>query len=103
MASRYKNFGTSANENNVHSMSLSWKEIRPELLPDSCTLTPENLSREVSGYFRTYLRIAKANKIPLEIIDVIFGRGFHLSGITQYITHKSSFMSDNHIEIHNID
>lgn len=102
MAGRYKNFGTRLNEDTVHNMSTSWKTICASTLPDSCILTRENLSRELSGYYRTYLRIAKANKIPLETIDIIFRRGFELCGITEYSTHKSSFMYDNHIEIHNI-
>lgn len=102
MASRYKNFGTPLNENTVHSMSTSWRTISSATLPLSCLLTRENLSREISGYYRTYLRIAKANNIPLETIDIIFRRGFELCGITEYSIHKSSFMYDNHIEIDNI-
>jgi hypothetical protein len=102
MAGRYKNFGTRLNEDTVHNMSTSWRTICPATLPESCVLTKENLSRELSGYYRTYLRIAKANKIPLETIDIIFRRGFELCGITEYSTHKSSFMYDNHIEIHSI-
>lgn len=102
MAGRYKNFGTSLNEDNVHQMSMSWKNICAGTLPETCILTAENLSREISGYYRTYLRIAKSNDIPLETIDIIFRQGFELCGITEYSTHKSSFMCDNHIEIHNI-
>lgn len=102
MAGRYKNFGTRLNEDTVHNMSIFWKTICPATLPNSCILTRENLSRELSGYYRTYLRIAKANNIPLETIDIIFRRGFELCGITEYSIHKSSFMYDNHIEIHNI-
>lgn len=34
---------------------------------------------------------------------MIFRRGFELCGITEYSTHKSSFMYDNHIEIHDIE
>jgi hypothetical protein len=103
MAGRYKNFGNTLNEDHVHEMSISWKKICPKTLPGTCTLTAENLSREISWYYRTYLRIAKAHNIPLETIDVIFRRGFELCGITEYSTHKSSFMYDNHIEIDNID
>jgi len=103
MAGRYRDFGTLQNEENVHNMSLSWRDICSELLPDSCLLTPENLSREVSGYYRTYLRIAVGKKIPLETIDVIFGRWFELCRITEYSIHRSSFMCDNHIEIHNLE
>lgn len=103
MAGRYRDFGTLQNEEKVHSMSLSWRDICSELLPHSCLLTPENLSREVSGYYRTYLRIAVGKKIPLETIDVIFGRWFELCHITEYSTHRSSFMCDNRIEIHNLD
>lgn len=102
MAGRYKNFGTPLNEDTVHEMSISWRDICSKTLPDSCALTKENLSREFSGYYRTYLRIAKKSNIPLETIDIIFRRGFELCGITEYSIHKSSFMYDNHIEIHNI-
>lgn len=74
MAGRYQEFGTSINEDNVHSMSTSWRTICPKTLPRSCQLTPENLSREMSGYYRTYLRIARKNNVPLERIDVLFRR-----------------------------
>lgn len=103
MAGRYRDFGTLQNEEKVHDMSLSWRDICSEILPDSCVLNIENLSREISGYYRTYLRIAVSKKIPLETIDLIFGRWFELCRITEYSTHRSSFMCDNHIEIHTLD
>lgn len=102
MAGRYQKFGESLHENQVHSMSTSWRTIRSEILPESCLLTESNLSREVSGYYRTYLRMASAAGIPKETINKLFIRGFVLSGITHYSIHQSSEIHDSHIEIHNI-
>lgn len=103
MAGRYQKFGESVHENQVHNMSTSWRSIRNEILPESCLLTESNLSREVSGYYRTYLRIASTAGIPKEAINKLFIRGFVLCGITNYTLHQSSEIHGNHIEIHNIN
>ena len=80
-----------------------WKSITPENIPDFCFLTSENLSREVSAYYRVYIKIAQANNTPIEDIDVIFMKAFRLSGITEYTFNKGVLSSDNSIEIKNID
>lgn len=103
MAARYQNFWKVWNENDIRDMSLSWKSIGLENLPSFCLITPENLSREVSAYYRTYIRIAQTNDTPQEDIDMLFIKGFRLSGITEYSIHKSTDVRENHIEIHNID
>lgn len=103
MAGRYQNFWQTSHENHLRMVGNDWKSITPENIPDFCLLTSENLSREVSAYYRVYIKIAQANNTPIEDIDVIFMKAFRLSGITEYTFNKGVLSSDNSIEIKNID
>lgn len=103
MAGRYQNFGQRENEESVRSLSLSWRNLNPEILPETCTLTPENLSREVSAYYRTYIRIALGAGKPTESIDPLFTKGFRWSGIRDYTIHRSDIPQENGITIGDID
>lgn len=103
MAGRYQNFWQASHENHLRIVGNDWKSITPENIPEFCLLTSENLSREVSAYYRVYIKIAQANNTPIEDIDVIFMKAFRLSGITEYSFNKGVLGSDNSIEIKNID
>lgn len=103
MAGRYQNFWQASHENHLRIVGNDWKSITPENIPDFCLLTCENLSREVSAYYRVYIKIAQANNTPIEDIDIIFMKAFRLSGITEYSFNKGALGSDNSIEIKNID
>jgi len=103
MAWRYQNFWQTLNEDSLRMISNWWKNIKTSDLPDFCLLNPENLSREVSAYYRVYVKIANSNNTPIEEIDIIFMKAFRMSGITEYSFNKSQDNSENHIEIKNID
>lgn len=103
MAGRYQNFWQASHENHLRMVGNDWKSITPENIPEFCLLTCENLSREVSAYYRVYIKIAQANNTPIEDIDIIFMKAFRLSGITEYSFNKGALGSDNSIEIKNID
>lgn len=103
MAARYQGFWKTKNEDAVREMSSSWKTINEEVLPASCFITPENLSREVSAYYRTYIRIAESTGTPIEEVDRLFIKAFRLANITEYSINKSHEIRLNHIEIQNID
>lgn len=55
MAARYNNFGNPEQEAKVRASEDSWQDIKTGILPGHCQLTAENLSRELSAYYRTYL------------------------------------------------
>lgn len=103
MAGRYQNFWQTSHENHLRAVGNDWKNITAENIPDFCQLTSENLSREVSAYYRVYVKIAQSNNTPIEEIDIIFMKAFRLSGITEYTFNKGSHNTDNSIEIKNID
>ena len=72
MAARYNDFGKKINEDNVRDLSLSWRDIITETLPSNCILNSENLSREITEYYRTYIRIASLKGTPLKDINLLF-------------------------------
>lgn len=103
LSERYQKFWEQGNEDAVRDLSISWRNIRPELLPDSCALTPGNLSREVSAYYRTYIRIAISGNVDMRNIDSLFRKWFRLSGIHDYAIHNTWGPAKSHIIIENID
>lgn len=55
MSGRYSGFGNPEQEMHVRAMENSWKTIDQDSLPEYCRLTAENLSREMSDYYRKYI------------------------------------------------
>ncbi len=103
MAGRYQDFWWQINEHAVRTMSLAWRTITAEFLPTFCTLTAENLSREITAYYRTYLKIGLAHLTSPEHIDILFGRALEVCGITDYQISRNTELAESCIQIHTID
>ena len=103
MAGRYQNFWCEDNENAVRNMSQSWRTISNESLPDYCRLNIENLSREISEYYRVYIRIAAGEKMDLSVarerINPLFLRVLELYGIQSYKFRNEETIASHQIEI----
>lgn len=89
IGNRYQSFGDESQELRLRDLNTTqWARHMPsEQIPEAMRLTPETLSREVSGYYRIYLRKISRRNVgysPSEVFDAtekLFRRMFTYLGI----------------------
>jgi len=108
LADRYNKFGEAEVEASVRA-APAWNELCAHSLPASCQLTEGNLSREVSAYYRIYLRKALASATDCldregiySRVESIFRRAFRFGGISRFRFLRSEDIRDHCVEIDDI-